>query len=68
MIGGGALIGSRVVEKLTAAGHRPDGPTVVTDVTDVSVGMFAAVRGDALVAGREARIGPAHCTDRLSPA
>lgn len=42
---------------------RPDGRTVVTDDT---AGMFAAVRGDVLIAKGDARIAPTHYTDWLS--
>ncbi|MEV6163256.1 NAD(P)H-binding protein [Streptomyces sp. NPDC052052] len=42
---------------------RPDGRTVVTDDT---AGMFAAVPGDALTAGDDARIAPTRYADWLS--
>ncbi|MFJ1652811.1 SDR family oxidoreductase [Streptomyces sp. NPDC088337] len=42
---------------------RPDGRTVVTDDT---AGMFAAVRGDAIIAKGDARIAPTHYRDWLT--
>ncbi|MFD8546898.1 SDR family oxidoreductase [Streptomyces sp. NPDC059649] len=48
--------------RITLNAH-PDGRTVVTDDT---AGMFAAVRGDALIAKGDARIAPTHYSDWLS--
>ncbi|ARF53605.1 SDR family oxidoreductase [Streptomyces gilvosporeus] len=48
--------------RITLQAH-PDGRTVVTDDT---AGMFAAVRGDALIAKGDARIAPTHYSDWLS--
>jgi uncharacterized protein YbjT (DUF2867 family) len=42
---------------------KGDGRTVVTDD---SAGMYAAVHGDVLTAGNDARIAPTHYTDWLS--
>ncbi|MFJ9868879.1 hypothetical protein [Streptomyces sp. NPDC101165] len=42
---------------------RSDGRTVVTDDT---VGMLAAVHGDALIAKGDTRIAPTHYSDWLS--
>ncbi|MEU6090166.1 NAD(P)H-binding protein [Streptomyces sp. NPDC047085] len=42
---------------------KGDGRTVVTDDT---AGMYAAVHGDVLTAGHDARIAPTHYTDWLS--
>lgn len=50
-----------VLGRLTLAA-RPDGRTVVTDDT---AGMFAVVRGDALIASDGARIAHTHYTDWL---
>jgi len=50
------------IGRITLRAH-PDGRTVVTDDT---AGMFAAVQGDALTAGGDARIAPTHYSDWLS--
>lgn len=49
IIGGTGLIGSQVVQKLTAAGHQ--------------AGMFAAVGGDVLTAGPGAHLAPTRYQD-----
>ncbi|TRO59180.1 SDR family oxidoreductase [Streptomyces sp. IB201691-2A2] len=61
-IGGPDVFPLDELGRITLAAH-PDGRTVTTDD---SAGMFAAVRGDVLVAPKDAHIAPTRYTDWLS--
>ncbi|MDQ0955073.1 uncharacterized protein YbjT (DUF2867 family) [Streptomyces phaeochromogenes] len=61
-IGGPDVFPLDELGRITLAAH-PDGRTVTTDD---SAGMFAAVRGDVLVAPKDAHIAPTRYTDWLT--
>ena len=61
-IGGPDVFPLDELGRITLAAH-PDGRTVTTDD---SAGMFAAVRGDVLIAPKDAHIAPTRYTDWLS--